>query len=211
VTKQDTLREVEKKAYMSYHQDGLIDIIIGLYALAFGSGIILDIAYDFSFAAIMPAILIAIILPLWMAAKRKITMPRIGFVKFGTRGSNKLFAVFVGLMVAGLGVFFLFTVATMQDGTPLWIDILFQYGMIVIGLISAIIASLFAYSMGLKRLHGYGLLILVSFTIGYFLSIPFQYLLLVIGSAIIACGIALLVRFVRKYPLPKGAKANVAQ
>jgi len=211
VTKQDTLRDVEKKAYMSYHQDGLIDIVIGLYALAFGLGIILDIIYDFSFAAIMPAILIAIILPIWMAAKRKITMPRIGFVKFGTRGSNKLFAVFVGLMVAGLGVFFLFTVATMQNGTPSWIDILFQYGMIVIGLISAVIASLFAYTMGLKRLHGYGLLILALFTIGYFLNLPFQYLLLAIGSVIIASGVALLVRFVRKYPLPKGAPENAAQ
>jgi hypothetical protein len=211
VTKQDTLRDIEKKAYMSYHQDGLIDIVIGLYALAFGSGIILDITYDFSFAAIMPAILIAIILPLWMAAKRKITMPRIGFVKFGARGSNKLFAVFVGLMVAGLGVFFLFTVATTQNGTPFWLDILFQYGMIWIGLISAVMASLFAYIMGLTRLHGYGLLILLLFVSGYFLSIPFQYLLLAIGSTIIICGAVLLVRFIHKYPLPKGAPDNAAQ
>jgi hypothetical protein len=211
VTKQDTLRDIEKKAYMSYHQDGLIDIVIGLYALAFGSGIILDIAYDFSFAAIMPAILFAIILPIWMAAKRKITMPRIGFVKFGTRGSNKLFAVFVGLMVAGLGVFFLFTVATTQNGTPFWLDILFQYGMIWIGLISAVMASLFAYSMGLKRLHGYGLLILVLFVSGYFLNIPFQYLLLATGSTIIISGAVLLVRFIHKYPLPKGAPDNAAQ
>jgi hypothetical protein len=211
MTKQDTLREIERKAYMSYHQDGLIDIVIGLYALAFGLGIILDIMYDFSFAAIMPAILIAIILPLWIHAKRTITMPRIGFVKFGARGSNKLFAIFVGLMVAGLGAFFLFTVATTQNGTPFWIDILFQYGMIWIGLISAVMASLFAYSMGLKRLHGYGLLILALFVSGHFLSIPFQYLLLVVGSAIIASGVALLARFVRRYPLPKGAPNNAAQ
>ena len=210
LTKQDTLRDVEKKAYMSYHQDGLIDIVIGFYALAFGLGIILDIEYDFGFAAIMPAILIAIILPIWIQAKKN-TMPRIGFVKFGTRGTNKLFAIFVGLMVAGLGVFFMFTVATTQNGTPLWLDILFQYGMIWIGLISAVIASLFAYSMGLKRLHGYGLLILALFTIGHFLSVPFQYLLLAIGSAIIASGAALLARFVRKYPLPKGAPTHAAQ
>jgi hypothetical protein len=211
MTKQDTLREIEKKAYMSYHQDGLIDIIIGFYALAFGLGIILDIVYDFGFAAIMPAILIAIILPLWIHAKRKITMPRIGFVKFGARESNKLFAVLVGLMVVGLGVSILFAVAMVQDGPPFWLDILFQYGMIVIGLGSAVIASLFAYSMGLKRLHGYGLLILALFTSGHFLSIPFQYLLLAIGSVIITSGAALLVRFVRRYPLPKGAQDNAAQ
>lgn len=212
MTKQDTLREVEKKTYMSYHQDGLLDIIIGLYALAFGIGIVADKILDFSFAVIMPGILIAIILPIWIQAKRKITLPRIGYVNIGTKGSNKLFALLVGLAVAGLGVFFLFTMMTFQNGRPEWIEtILFQYGMIWIGLGAAVIGSLFAYTMGLKRLHAYGLLILALFTSGHFLSIPFQYLLLVIGSVIIASGAVLLVRFIRKYPLPKGAQDNAVQ
>jgi hypothetical protein len=211
MTKQNTLREIEKKAYMSYHQDGLIDIVIGVYALAFGLGIVMDKSLDFSFAAIMPGILIAIILPIWIQAKRKITMPRIGYVNFGARGSNKLFAIFVGLLVAGLGVAFLFTLATFQNGRPVWIETVFQYGMILIGLGAAVIASLFAYTMGLKRLHGYGLLTLALFASGHFLSIPFEYLLLAIGSVIIASGAALLVQFIRRYPLPKGAPDNVAQ
>ena len=207
MTKQNTLREIEKKAYMSYHQDGLLDIVIGLYALAFGLGIAMDRIWGFSFAAIMPAILISIVLPIWIQAKRKITMPRIGFVKFGARGSNKLFAIFLGLAVAGLGVALAFGVfmATGQNGTPFLIEILFQYGMIWIGLGSAVIGSLFAYTMGLKRLHGYGLLTLALFASGHFLSVPFEYLLLTIGSIIITSGAALLMRFVRRYPLPKGA------
>ena len=211
VTKQDTLREVERKAYMSYHQDGLLDMFIGLYALAFGLGVIADKTLEFGFGTIMPAILIAIVLPIWIEAKRKITMPRIGFVKFGTRGSSKLFVLLLGLMVAGLGVFFVFTLATSQSGRPAWIDILFQYGMIWIGLGAAVIGSLFAYTMGLKRLHGYGLLTLALFVSGYFLSVPFEYLLLVAGSVIIASGAVLLARFIRKYPLPKGAPHNAAQ
>ncbi len=211
MTKQDTLREVEKKAYMSYHQDGLLDIVIGFYAVAFGLGIVADKILGFSFAAIMPAILIAIVLPIWIQAKRKITMPRIGFVKFGARGSNKLFAIFLGLMVAGLGVFFVFTLATVQNGRPAWIDTLFQYGMIWIGLGSAVIASMFAYTMGLKRLYGYGLLTFALFASGHFISVPFEYLLLAIGSVIIASGATLLVQFIRRYPLPKGAQANVSQ
>ena len=211
VTKQDTLREVERKAYMSYHQDGLLDIVIGVYALSFGLGIVAEKTLDFSFAAIMPGILIAIVLPIWIEAKRKITMPRIGFVKFGAKGSNKLFAVFLGLAVAGLGVFFVFTLASFQNGTMDWIETLFQYGLIVIGLGAAGIASLFAYTMGLKRLHGYGLLTLALLVSGYFLSVPFEYLLLTIGIVIIASGAVLLARFMRKYPLPKGAYANASQ
>ena len=211
--KQNTLREIEKKAYMSYHQDGLLDIVIGLYALSFGLGIFADKILEFSFAAIMPAIMISIVLPIWIQAKRKITMPRIGFVKFGARGSNKLFALLLGLSVAGLGVFMLFGVflASGQIGRPAWIEILFQYGMIWIGLGAAVIGSLFAYTMGLKRLHGYGLLTLALFASGYFLSFPFEYLLLAIGSVIIASGAALLVQFIRRYPLPKGAPTNAIQ
>jgi hypothetical protein len=212
VTKQDTLREVEKKTYMSYHQDGLIDIIIGLYALAFGLGIVVDKILDFSFAVLMPGILIAIILPIWIQAKRKITLPRIGYVNIGTKGSNKFFALLLGLSVAGLGVFFLFTMMTFQNGRPEWIEtILFQYGMIWIGLGAAVIGNLFSYTMGLKRLHGYGLLTLALFVSGYFLSVPFEYLLLVAGSVIIASGAVLLAQFIRRYPLPKGAQANAAQ
>jgi len=212
MTKQNTLREIEKKAYMSYHQDGLLDIFIGLYALAFGLGIIADKILEFGFGVIMPAILIAIVLPIWIEAKRKITMPRIGFVKFGARGSNKLFALLLGLTVAGLGVFTLFGFFMMgQNGRPWWIEILFQYGMIWIGLGAAVIGSLFAYTMGLKRLYGYGLLTLGLFASGHFLSIPFEYFLLTIGSVIIACGAVLLAQFIRRYPLPKGAPENVAQ
>ena len=217
MTKQNTLREIERKAYMSYHQDGLLDMVIGLYALSFGLGIFADKILEFGFAAIMPAIMISIVLPIWIHAKKKITMPRIGFVKFGARGSNKLFAIFLGLAVAGLGVAMAFGVfmATGQNGTPFWLEILFQYlfqyGMIWIGLGAAVIGSLFAYTMGLKRLHGYGFLTLALFVSGHFLSIPFEYLLLTIGSVIIASGAALLVQFIRRYPLPKGASANAIQ
>jgi hypothetical protein len=213
MTKQNTLREIEKKAYMSYHQDGLLDIVIGLYALAFGIGIFVDKILEFGFAAIMPAIMISIVLPIWIQSKKKITMPRIGFVKFGGRGSNKLFALLLGLSIAGLGVAMAFSVfmATGQNGTPFWLEILFQYGMIWIGLGAAVIGSLFAYTMGLKRLHGYGLLTLALFASGHFLRIPFEYLLLTIGSVIIASGAVLLVQFIRRYPLPKGAQDNVAQ
>jgi hypothetical protein len=36
-----SLREIEKKTYMSYHQDGLFDIFVGTYVLLFGIGIYL--------------------------------------------------------------------------------------------------------------------------------------------------------------------------
>jgi hypothetical protein len=206
VTKEPNLKEIERRAYMSYHQDGLLDIFAGVYILGFGLGIFMDIVWEFGFGAIMPAILVATVLPIWIAAKRKITMPRIGFVKFGPRGTSKLMAIFIGLAVAGLGVSFAFTLATFQSGSRQWLDLIFQNGMLIVGFGSLAVCILFGYSMGLKRLYAYGLLALTALVIGHFVGIFFAYILMALGTTVIATGFALLIGFVKKYPL-KGDKA----
>jgi hypothetical protein len=209
VTKEPNLREIEKKAYMSYHQDGLLDIFVGVYILGFGLGIWADIIVGFfGFGSIMPAILIATVLPIWIAAKRKITMPRIGFVKFGPRGTQRLMGVLIGLAILGLGFFMAvtFTSTSTHGGPPLWLQTIVEYGMIVIGLASLTICSLFGYSMGLRRLYAYGLLALTLLVIGHIIGIFFGYILLILGTTVMVAGFALLISFVRKYPL-QGDKA----
>jgi hypothetical protein len=206
MTKRTNLREVEKKTYMSYHQDGLLDIFVGIDVLLFGMGILLLTMTDFSTWFILPAIFPAIMIPIWISAKKRVTMPRIGYVNFGVRGANKMMAIFLGLAVAGLGVFMVFGLgASMGEGWALTLrDILISNSMIIIGIGALTISSLFAYTMGLKRLYGYGLLIFVLFFTGYFIAIPFGYFLVTIGLVIIVSGSVLLMRFIRKYPLPKG-------
>jgi hypothetical protein len=205
MSKEPNLKQIERRAYMSYHQDGLLDIFAGLYVLGFGLGILIDMVWKSSpIGLTMPAILIATVLPIWLAAKRKITMPRIGYVNFGTRGSNKIFALFLGLMVAGLGVFFVF--ATYQGGSRQWLDLIFQNGMLIVGIGSLAVCILFGYSMGLKRLYAYGLLAAIALVIGHFMGISFAYILVALGTTVMVAGFALLISFVRKYPL-KGDRA----
>jgi hypothetical protein len=213
VTNKNNLREIEKKTYMSYHQDGLLDIFVGVYILLFGLGILLLTMTDFSTWFVIPAIFPAIMIPIWISAKKRITMPRIGYVKFGVRGANKLMAIFLGLMVAGLGAFMVFGLgASMGEGWALTLrDFFISNSMIIIGIAVATISSLFAYTMGLKRLYGYGLLTLVLFFTGYFIVIPFEYFLVTIGLVIIISGFVLLMRFIRKYPLPQGDKINAQE
>lgn len=206
MTKEPNLKEIERKAYMSYHQDGLLDIFAGLYILGFGLGIIMDIFWEFGFGTIMPAILIVTVLPIWIAAKRKITMPRIGFVNFGTRGANKLTAVFIGTMVAGLFAFFAFTFATSQSGLRQWLDLIVQNGMLIVGFGTLAVCTLFGYTMGLKRLYAYGLLAVIVLAIGHFMGIFFAYIITALGITVMVAGFALLISFVRKYPI-KGDKA----
>ena len=206
MTKEPNLKEIERKAYMSYHQDGLLDIFAAIYTLGFGIGIFMDVIWDFSFGVIMPGILVAVVLPLWVAAKRKITMPRIGYVNFGTRGANKLTVVFSGLMVAGLGAFFAFTIATSQGGLREWLNLIVQNGMLVVGVGTLAVCSLFAYSMGLKRLYAYGSLAAIAFVVGHFMGIFFAYVMTALGITVMAAGLALLINFIKRYPL-KGDKA----
>jgi hypothetical protein len=209
MNKKMNLREVEKKTYMSYHQDGLIDIFVGVYVLLFALGILLSTVTDFSTWFVVPAIFPAIMVPVWVSAKKRITMPRIGYVKIGSRGANMLMAIFLGLMVAGLGTFMVFSFASSQGWALTLRNLIISNSLIIIGVSSAAMSSLFAYTMGLKRLHAYGLLALALFFTGHFVTIPFGYFLLTIGLVIIISGFVLLLRFIRKYPLPQGDETNV--
>ena len=109
-------------------------------------------------------------------------------------------------MVAGLGAFFVFTVATSQAGSRQLLDFIVQNGMLIVGLGTFAVCSLFGYSMGLKRLYAYGLLALTVLVIGHFVGIFFAYILVALGGTVMTSGFALLLIFVRKYPV-KGDKA----
>ena len=213
MSEKNSLRAIEKKTYMFYHQDGLLDIFIGIYVLLFGLGISLMTFTDFSTWFIIPAIFPAIMIPIWISAKRRITMPRIGYVNFGVRGVNKMMAIFIGLMVAGLGVFMVFGLgASMGEGWALTLRNFFvSNSMLIIGIGALSVSTIFGYAMGLKRLYGYGLLIFVLFFTGHFITIPFGYILLTIGFVITVSGFVLLMEFIRKYPLPQGDKINVQE
>ena len=209
MNKNTSLSEVEKKTYMSYHQDGLIDIFVAVYVLLFGLGILLRTVTDFSTWFVIPAIFPAVMVPIWMSVKKRITMPRIGYVKFGGRGANKLMAIFIGVMVAGLGTFMAFTFASTQwSWASMLRDLLISNGMIIMGIGTAAISGLFAYTMGLKRLYAYGLLTLALFLTGHFITFPLEYVLLTIGFAVLINGFVLLARFIRKYPLTQGDGTN---
>ncbi len=70
------LKELEKKAYKSTFQDGLWDIQLGLIIL----GIALN-AFIRNDYFLIPYY--AVIIVIFMAAKKFIIVPRIGLVKFG--------------------------------------------------------------------------------------------------------------------------------
>ena len=191
------LKELQRKAYTSYHQDGLIDIFACIYIIGFSIGILLDYIWDFSLGVLLPGILVVLVVPLWITAKRKITMPRIGYVNFGTKGKTKITAIFTGILVLGTALFFAFSLFIESS----WLKIIIENGMIAVGIGALLVSILFGYASGLRRLYAYGIIALTLFAIGYIFGIFFAYIIFVLGLTVLSGGAALLIRFTRKYPI----------
>lgn len=175
----------------------MIDIFASIYIIGFSIGILLDYIWDFSFGVLLPGILVVLVVPLWITAKRRITMPRIGYVNFGTRGKTKITAIFTGILVLGTAFFFAFTLYIESS----WLHFIIENGMIAVGIGALLFSSVFGYATGIKRLYVYGMTALTLFTVGYLFEIFFAYIIFVLGLAVLSVGFALLILFVRKYPV----------
>jgi hypothetical protein len=92
------LKRTERWAYLFHHEDGLIDITIGLIAMGFG----LMIASD---RVIFWLIFYILGIGIWRASKKWITNPRIGYVKSPEKGNGNK-AILIGIIVANLSLLF---------------------------------------------------------------------------------------------------------
>lgn len=199
------LRNLERQAYLSYHQDGVLDIFIGLSILLFGAWILADMAY-------LAGAFAAVFTPIYAQVKKQVTVPRLGFVKFGPTRTAKtqktvLVLVLVGVMAFLPGVLLF---ATTEMGILAPIRLLIDYGMIVIGIAGAAVLSVVAYLSELRRLYVYAALVLTLFVSGHFLTAPLPYYLMTLGTIILLSGLYLLIAFQRKYPLPTGAPIDAS-
>jgi len=192
------LKEIERKVYTSYHQDGLIDIAIALIVLAFGIMMIFDMAW-------MGGVFAVVGMSLYVAAKKTLTVPRIGFVKFATHRVKAMQTMVIGVlslfMLLGIVAF----MQTEGGGTPAWLLFAIENHMLVIGV--SISASFCAagYTFRINRMYGYALLALAMFVAGHFLYYPLYYYMILLGSLILLSGLAMLISFVRRNPPTTGS------
>ena len=71
------LKEIERRAYLSYHKDGILDIYLGMG--------IMTIASVFYFEVFVSIISTIAILPiLYTVSKKQYTIPRLGYVAVRT-------------------------------------------------------------------------------------------------------------------------------
>lgn len=190
------LKKIERKVYMSYHQDGLIDIFAGFFILSFGL-----IMWVMPSMAWMGWMFWIVAVSAYGAAKRVFTIPRIGFVKFAPHRVKALvtMALVVFSLSALLGV--VAFVQTEGGGTPIWLLFAIKNPMLVIGVSVAASFCVVGYTFRTKRMYAYALLTLIMFVTGHFLYFPLHYYVILLGSLILVFGLTMLIRFVRRYPL----------
>ena len=188
------LKGVARQAYLSYHQDGIIDIIVGIGIIGFGL-MMLTGSVVFGFLTWMPTLF-------YVPLKNQITIPRFGYVRFTGEQEQrrKLFMVaLIGVMTlslfTGIVVFMIF------DSWPFSLrELLSEYIMLILSGFFTLAALAAAVFTGLWRFIGYALIGIAITIIGIQLSVPDPYYVILIGIIILLAGLGLLIRFLREYP-----------
>ena len=193
------LKEIERKAYLTYHKDGILDIYLGMGIMA--------VASVFFFEVFLTSTGTIALLPIFYAAsKKQYTIPRLGYVKFSQRTKGRArnsitLALLLGSMSAVAGLFTFYN--TLSTGHS-WIEPLIANWKITLASILLVVFSLFGYVSDLRRMYYYGLVSLIVFVSGIFLPIPGYMLILAVGGIISINGIVHLYRFTQEYPIEKG-------
>ena len=187
------IRSLEKKAWKSFHQDGLKDVFLGLILVAVG------------LAGLFDNELVLIVLELGaiaalVAGKKWITAPRLGRVQFASeRKAKKIRALaVVGLFlllgaVAGL-------VVLRNEAASVWLANHRGLVAAVLGTWVFFLLALMAYWLDFTRLYWIGFVTGVTFGLAQWLREP----ILFVGAGLIVLvpGLVLFVRFLGRYPIP---------
>jgi len=190
------LKEIElklkNKAYLSFHKDGLIDIIMGWNLI--GIGLFLHThSILFSYLALMPLILYA---PL----KTRISLPRLGHAQFRTRRTPSMW------VIGGIG------------GVLLLVAVI--YGFFLkssLGFVGPIAIAIFGVAFvmvlisGFNRILAYAILVPLFFVVGLGLRFLSPFMTIAVGTAVMLSGIWMLVNFIRKNPILDTKELNASE
>src|SRR5512137_408065 len=80
-------KDLERKAWRSVFQDGLWDIALGIVFLGPGLNIALNLPQRGGY--LLYAAMVALSIVLVRIGKQRITVPRLGWVRFGPRGERR--------------------------------------------------------------------------------------------------------------------------
>jgi hypothetical protein len=184
------LKDLERKAFRSFFQDGIWDIFFGLIMLAMYISSLFNESGNSglkTLSLILPEIFAVMFL---IFGKKYITAPRLGNVEFGKARKRRLVYIFgINLitLILALGLFFSFQWLPMTESQT---ELLSPIGL---GVWIAFMTSLMAFFLDFDRLYIYGLIYGATFTAVLLLDWPI--LFLVASLLILLPGLAIFTRF----------------
>lgn len=201
------LKAVERKAFRSFNQDGLLDIYIGALALALslffaipesgdGEGIYMGLAF----------LGVAIAFAIFQLGKKYITIPRLGQVRFGPERQKRKVAmmwVMGGFVLVTFGMV-VYSIYVWKVGTSAPSPLSPSLERIIVALIAGVISgiSVIVKSYFMENIRGY----YIGFALGcgLFFTILLNSIIPMIaaGTLILLPGLVIFINFLRQHPLP---------
>ena len=201
------LKQLERKVWTSFFEDGLGDIFLGCIVLMLATAPLLSrLGWGDFWSS-------AVFIPFWAAMylllvflRKKVVIPRIGVVSFGQARKKRL-VKFNILMLVVLSVGLILGFVSFRGSTTQgWVHGLRFIAMVLI------CSGLAGYFLGFVRLYVYGFLVAVSFPVGEWLysnvGVPhhgFPVTFGITAGIIILTGVILFLRLLRKNPRLKEA------
>jgi len=190
MTQETDLKAIQRKVYLTFFQDGVWDIFLGIFILGWGLSILTEAAY------VPGALFVALYFTVW-GIKKWLTYPRIGYVKFSSTNRQRAKARFVILLGAVLLLGVLMVVLFELDARPQWLADYFP--LLFSGMLALIVCSV-AYWVGVIRFYLHAVLIFLGAVIHQWFGIEWEYGFIGAGSIIVIIGLTILTGFLRKYP-----------
>ena len=177
-------KKLKKQYARTFHNDGLLDFFVG-WALISAGIYLLTSKMIFSFAGWMPILLIA---PL----KQRFVIPRFGYAKFSKPASIPR-PILIGASIVVIIGTLLITFLGENQGSR---------APIIVGLLG--LALFFVLDKGWNRTTVYAIFIPMFFLIGLGLRVLTPTIIILVGGVLMALGVYLFVRFLKKYPAEPG-------
>jgi hypothetical protein len=199
-----SLREAERKVYLTATQDGLTDVFIGCIFLAWVIAPFLSVSIgDWWSSAVFVPFWGLLMLAVWLIRKH-VVRPRIGAVKFGAARKTRLRKFTVIMLVVNIIAFILGIWASANAGKVSGYAVSVLFGMMCL-----LFSSIAAYFLDTRRFFLYGLLAGVSPLVGEWLwqnqkasHHGFPITFGVTSGIIILTGLVLFVRLLHNNPVP---------
>ena len=191
------LRETERRNYLSYFGDGILDVVAGLPVLLFGLGMLFDASVFF----ILTWLPIVMFWPL----KQMLTVPRLGNVKFSADRQRRLSANYILLLIAGTFSLLLGIAAFLGfEGQAFDIrGFMLEYGLLVFGSVMAGAFLLIAVLFEVRRFLIYAAFVFGGWAVAFALGIEPGFPVAIAGALVTISGLIVLGQFLAVTPLPE--------